>query len=336
MPTMPDISGRICMTVEPFKSVWEAPESFLECSALSDQEVKEYNITQKYLGVWVKRDCPDKFEFDPIRQRCLDKRKMHRQPCTAPLSDDPNPDGETRCFSPCRATNEDPKVGGLCNWLSAKLEIDPDSNAHFLQCAVQNTGKSCGEWVRMPCAEGTVFHKKAQLCIPEPLTANRTKRYCPSAYVPVCQCGDTSTTCPGTALCEEGSCCMPVDLEIGISLGPAMVQHSTPICLGGTLPIAMCSGGGNSCPASYVCQPSVGCCPVADLGSGGQDLVLTIKVCPGTNSYPIGSCSACPQGMRCNSHLGGCCPSYPVGSYERSIEIPILVIRTAFVPYSVS
>ncbi|KAH7662458.1 Protein T10E10.4, partial [Aphelenchoides avenae] len=102
MPTMPDISGRICMTVEPFKSVWEAPESFLECSALSDQEVKEYNITQKYLGVWVKRDCPDKFEFDPIRQRCLDKRKMHRQPCTAPLSDDPNPDGETGCFSPCR------------------------------------------------------------------------------------------------------------------------------------------------------------------------------------------------------------------------------------------
>ena len=82
------------MTVENFKPTPEA-ESFYECAPLSDEEITEYKLEKKYLGVWKKRDCPSNFEFDEPKQRCVENKKLRRQQvaCGVP--------GTPGCAVPC-------------------------------------------------------------------------------------------------------------------------------------------------------------------------------------------------------------------------------------------
>lgn len=83
------------MTVEHFKSGMDV-SGFYECSPLSEQEVKGYKLTDKYLGIWTKRDCPENFEFDENKQRCIENRKLRRQQAACGA----NP-GSQGCQSPC-------------------------------------------------------------------------------------------------------------------------------------------------------------------------------------------------------------------------------------------
>uniref|UniRef100_A0A914PFI9 EB domain-containing protein n=1 Tax=Panagrolaimus davidi TaxID=227884 RepID=A0A914PFI9_9BILA len=293
-----DREGHICMTVESFRSASD-PESFYECAPLSDQEIKEFSLEQKYLGIWKHRDCPKSFEFDEIKQRCMEKKKLRRQ--QAACGTDSSVPG---CASPCQASNFNPQVGGICNWLTARLEIDPTSSTNFLQCAAQNSGETCGEWLRMPCTPGTSFNQALQICIPTGLQCST------QTSAPICNCRQSNigSQCPGRSSCENKVCCQSYGQQSSVPMSTA-IQAAPPLCIGsGAMPISSCTT--NSCPGNYECQQSVGCCPP----TAAQQPSITITLCPGSGATPVGSCSSgdtCPSGAFCNS--GACCPSYNSG-----------------------
>ncbi|TKR80233.1 hypothetical protein L596_014338 [Steinernema carpocapsae] len=311
------VSGRLCMTVEMFKPSAD-PTAFFECAPFSDEEVREYELEDKYLGVWSLRDCPQGFEFDEVKQRCVEKKKLRRQ--QAMCSQNP---GSVGCGQVCNgnrirfraslnplflAPNVNPQVGSSCNWITATLMADPLSQQYFFQCSPVNPNAACGEWVRMPCNPGTVFNPTTQICVAQSVSLQS----CGVSTIPVCSCAQrpSMNVCPGTATCQQNVCCQAVQ-------SPLMIQSHPGLCIGtGVAPVASCN---YPCPPSTQCQPNIGCCPMAAVH--GLPPPMPIPMIPGEmvtcpNGSPAGmQCGAlnqCPPNMGC--FQGACCPmSCPSG-----------------------
>jgi hypothetical protein len=71
--------GRLCMTVEHFRPVADDNSTFYECATLTEDERKDYGIEGKYLGLCTKRACSNESLFDMAKQRCVEKKRYHRQ-----------------------------------------------------------------------------------------------------------------------------------------------------------------------------------------------------------------------------------------------------------------
>jgi hypothetical protein len=67
------------MTIEHFRRIPDQNSSFLECATLAEEERNDYGIESKYLGLWTKRSCPKDNAFDVAKQRCVDRKRLHRQ-----------------------------------------------------------------------------------------------------------------------------------------------------------------------------------------------------------------------------------------------------------------
>ena len=82
-----------------------------------------------------------------------------------------------------------PVVGAACNWLSASLQPDVENSNHFLQCAPQTAGydvfmnvwlflrvtnsrASCGEWVRIKCADSARYSEATSTCVPTTISGS--------------------------------------------------------------------------------------------------------------------------------------------------------------------
>ncbi|VDL69633.1 unnamed protein product [Nippostrongylus brasiliensis] len=278
--------------------------------------VTEYNLTEKYLGVWNLRDCPDSFDFDVVRQKCLERKVMRRQQATC--AKNPNTVG---CSTPCLGkpfeflhtyfkisfkflgkkllfldAAASPKIGSPCDWHEASLLPDPKSNGFFYQCAPQTSSASCGEWTRVPCATNTVFSPRLSVCV----LATENANSCEAQQEPVCNCAQTAgaTQCPGISTCTKNVCCQEKDVLDNF------IQHQAPLCPGSNVPpFGSCN---EACPQYSACAPGIGCCPVP-VNQPKQSIQITL--CPGSFSPPLGSCSSCPTGTSCNSAINACCPS---------------------------
>ncbi|CAD5230433.1 unnamed protein product [Bursaphelenchus okinawaensis] len=307
--------GQLCMTVEHFRAFPNDTQSFYECAPLAEEERKEYDIQGKYLGIWTKRKCSAEHAFDAGKQKCVDKKKLHRHRAQCQL----NP-GTTGCQQYCQPTEwAQPQVGAACNWQYSLLYYTPEDTHGFLQCAQTSASDPCGEWIRIDCPINTAFDINIQLCIPLVFEVDT----CSAAnQVAVCKCGTNSHTCPGISQCTNNVCCATVNPYDLLSYdNPSSYQASTSVCAGsGTYPVSMCNP---SCPPTYTCQPNVGCCPVisvvpaaptpaptpAPVAQTPQTIVLQLTSCPASNSQPVSSCGSCPTGYICAPLLGACCPA---------------------------
>ena len=128
-------TGRLCMTVEHFRPLSNDTSGFLECATLAEEERKAHAIDGKYLGVWTRRACSKDRAFDGGKQRCVERRKLHRQQSAcvaagggvAPLG----------CASVCALAPvavADVRTGVPCTWQRSRLYNDPANNGGFLQC----------------------------------------------------------------------------------------------------------------------------------------------------------------------------------------------------------
>ncbi|WKY16270.1 hypothetical protein Q1695_001166 [Nippostrongylus brasiliensis] len=280
----------MCMTVELYRTA-DNSSQFYECAPLAQEEVTEYNLTEKYLGVWNLRDCPDSFDFDVVRQKCLERKVMRRQ--QASCAKNPNTVG---CSTPCLDAATSPKIGSPCDWHEASLLPDPKSSGFFYQCAPQSSSASCGEWTRVPCATNTVFSPRLSVCV----LATENANSCEAQQEPVCNCAQTAgaTQCPGISTCAKNVCCQEKDVLDNF------IQHQAPLCPGSNVPpFGSCN---EACPQYSACAPGIGCCPVP-VNQPKQSIQITL--CPGSFSPPLGSCSSCPTGTSCNSAINACCPS---------------------------
>ncbi|VDO20632.1 unnamed protein product [Haemonchus placei] len=287
------LSGRMCMTVELYRPA-DNSSRFYECAPLAKEEVglvKEYNLSDKYMGVWNLRDCPESFEFDVGRQKCLDRKTIRRQQaaCAHNVS-------SVGCDVPCSGAVSVPTIGAPCDWREAALRADPKSNAYFIQCIPQSASLSCGEWTRLPCASNTVFSPSSSLCIPMAVKSSA----CEPQQEPVCNCAQAAgaTQCPGIAVCSKNVCCQEREVLDNF------IQHQAPLCPGSNVPpLGSCN---EPCPQYSACAPGIGCCPVP-VNQPKQS--IKISLCPGSFSPPLGSCGSCPQGTSCSSSVEACCPS---------------------------
>ncbi|RCN46744.1 hypothetical protein ANCCAN_07186 [Ancylostoma caninum] len=215
----------MCMTVELYRTA-DNSSQFYECAPLAQEEVIEYNLTDKYLGVWNLRDCPENFDFDVGRQKCLERKTMRRQQAACAQ----NP-ASTGCQAPCSGAVSSPIVGSPCDWKEAGLHPDPKSNAYFVQCSPQSSGDpngrvpptcraSCGEWTRMPCAPNTIFSKSSSICVSMTVQSGA----CGPQQEPVCNCARTAgaTQCPGTSTCNKNVCCQQREVLDNF------IQHQAP------------------------------------------------------------------------------------------------------------
>ncbi|EYB99677.1 hypothetical protein Y032_0121g998 [Ancylostoma ceylanicum] len=284
------LSGRMCMTVELYRTA-DNSSQFYECAPLAQEEVIEYNLTDKYLGVWNLRDCPENFDFDVARQKCLERKTMRRQQAACAQ----NP-ASTGCQAPCSGAVSSPIIGSPCDWKETGLHPDPKSNAYFVQCSPQSSGASCGEWTRMPCAPNTIFSKSSSICV----SMSVQSAACGAQQEAVCNCARTAgaTQCPGTSTCNKNVCCQQKEVLDNF------IQHQAPLCPGSHVPpLASCN---EPCPQYSACVPGLGCCPVP-VNQPKQAIQITL--CPGSFSPPLGSCGSCPSGTSCNPAINACCPS---------------------------
>ncbi|ETN69056.1 EB module [Necator americanus] len=264
------LSGRMCMTVELYRTA-DNSSQFYECAPLAREEVVEYNLTDKYLGVWNLRDCPENFDFDVSRQKCIERKTMRRQQAACAK----NP-ASTGCQAPCSGAASIPTIGSPCDWKEAALHPDPKSNAYFVQCSPQSAGTPCGEWTRMACAPNTVFSKPSSICVSMSVQSSA----CGSQREPVCNCAKTAgaTQCPGTSTCNKNVCCQQKDVIDNF------IQHQAPYS---------------------ACVQGLGCCPVP---VNQPKEAIQITLCPGSFSPPLGSCGSCPTGTSCSPAINACCP----------------------------
>uniref|UniRef100_A0AC35TJJ1 Chitin-binding type-2 domain-containing protein n=1 Tax=Rhabditophanes sp. KR3021 TaxID=114890 RepID=A0AC35TJJ1_9BILA len=303
------IDGRACMTAEHSRSARNT-STYYECAPLSSNEMSQFSVKEKYLGIWTIRHCPTNMEFDESQQKCIEKRKLHRQPSQAA---EPN----------CAASNANPIVGNQCNWLTASLQNDPSSRTHFLQCSITSPGEVCGEWIRMPCASNTVFEFNQQICVAEDINSNNQ---CGNSNngSPICPCSKsvttTTSTCPGISICISSVCCQKSQADPTTEL-----SYQAPMCIGtGVAPIGACEA--NACPNNYNCQDGIGCCPNFDTGS--NVLSVSVKVCPGTSIVPVGSCSngrTCPVGTLCNDQVKSCCPDMTLNNNNNNKYVAVIL-----------
>lgn len=122
--------GRLCMTIEHFRPVPNDNASFYECATLTEDERKDYAIEGKYLGLWTKRLCSNDSLFDVAKQRCMEKKRYHRQ--QALCANNPSSlSCQYACAIPIIA---DPRIGAPCTWQQSRLYNDPSNNNGFLQC----------------------------------------------------------------------------------------------------------------------------------------------------------------------------------------------------------
>uniref|UniRef100_A0A0K0DN63 EB domain-containing protein n=1 Tax=Angiostrongylus cantonensis TaxID=6313 RepID=A0A0K0DN63_ANGCA len=290
------LSGRMCMTVELYR-VADNSNEFYECAPLTQEEATEYNLTDKYSGVWNLRYCPESYEFDVARQKCTETRAVRRQQTTCAQNS-----STVDCQVSCSGALSEPIIGSPCDWKEAALKVDPTSNAHFIQCSPQSSSAVCGEWTRIPCAPNTVFSPSSSICVS--ITVDRS--VCEPQQEAVCSCSQTTgaTQCPGI-----NSACAP-----GIGCCPVSVNQPTQ-----TIQIALCPdslspplGPCGSCPVGASCNTAINaCCPVVSQPS--TDFVYNVyQLCP--NGAPAQQpCSAgCPPNNGC--YQGVCCPMIcPVG-----------------------
>lgn len=135
--------GRMCMTVEHFRPVSSDNSSFYECATLTEEERKEYGIEGKYLGLWTKRSCSNDSLFETAKQKCVEKKRFHRQQSLC--ADNPGSLGcgyvcPGEAFSSFHLRNhlasitDDPRVGTPCTWQQSRLYNDLSNDGGFLQC----------------------------------------------------------------------------------------------------------------------------------------------------------------------------------------------------------
>ncbi|KAI6227201.1 hypothetical protein M3Y95_00701700 [Aphelenchoides besseyi] len=308
--------GRLCMTVEHFRVLPQNDTSgYLECSTLAEEERKEYGIEGKYLGLWTKRSCPKDHSFDAAKQRCIEKKKLHRQQAACLAS--PTVGCQYVCAAPII---EDPQIGMPCGWQQSRLYNDPSNNSGFLQCITTSATDPCGEWSRIDCPPTTTFELSIQICAPLFIQQKPTSELvsvCTAANeIAVCRCGEISRSCPGISVCRSGVCCAAVDPILVAPTSALLPAAQSPICSGsGAYPVSTCS---IPCPPQYTCQPSVGCCPVILVPASSAAITTTtspkmilvqLSSCPGTNTQPVASCGSCPPSYQCVPYLGACCPT---------------------------
>ncbi|KAI6205611.1 hypothetical protein M3Y94_00811700 [Aphelenchoides besseyi] len=303
--------GRLCMTVEHFRVLPQNDTSgYLECSTLAEEERKEYGIEGKYLGLWTKRSCPKDHSFDAAKQRCIEKKKLHRQQAACLAIE-----GKQSRFL-LAPIIEDPQIGMPCGWQQSRLYNDPSNNSGFLQCITTSATDPCGEWSRIDCPPTTTFELSIQICAPLFIQQKPTSELvsvCTAANeIAVCRCGEISRSCPGIS----GVCCAAVDPILVAPTSALLPAAQSPICSGsGAYPVSTCS---IPCPPQYTCQPSVGCCPVILVPASSAAITTTtspkmilvqLSSCPGTNTQPVASCGSCPPSYQCVPYLGACCPT---------------------------
>ncbi|CAJ0609653.1 unnamed protein product [Cylicocyclus nassatus] len=263
------LAGRMCMTVELYRT---APNSsqFYECAPFAKEEVIEYKLADKYLGVWNLRDCPENFDFNVEKQKCVERKTMRRQ--QAACAKNPTSSG---CQAPCTGAVSTPTIGSPCDWKGAILHPDPQSKAYFIQCSPHTSGASCGEWTRIACAPKTAFSRSSGICVS--IIVQTTA--CDAQQDPVCSCARNTgaTRCPGTSICNKNVCCQPREVP------NAFIQHEAP----------------------YSLVPGTGCCPA----TVREQPAVQIALCPGSFSPPLGACGSCPSGTSCNMAINACCPS---------------------------
>ncbi|KAK6766458.1 hypothetical protein RB195_026016 [Necator americanus] len=291
------------MTVELYRTA-ENSSQFYECAPLAREEVVEYNLTDKYLGVWNLRDCPENFDFDVSRQKCIERKTMRRQQAACAK----NP-ASTGCQAPCSGAVSIPTIGSPCDWKEAALHPDPKSNAYFVQCSPQSAGIPCGEWTRMACAPNTVFSKPSSICVSMSVQSSA----CGSQREPVCNCAKTAgaTQCPGTSTCNKNVCCQQKDVIDNF------IQHQAPLCPGSYVPpLGPCT---EPCPQYSACVQGLGCCPVP---VNQPKEAIQITLCPGSFSPPLGSCGSCPTGTSCSPAINACCPFATKSPPDLTFNVP--------------
>ncbi|KAE9414231.1 hypothetical protein Angca_007711, partial [Angiostrongylus cantonensis] len=282
-------SGRMCMTVELYR-VADNSNEFYECAPLTQEEATEYNLTDKYSGVWNLRYCPESYEFDVARQKCTETRAVRRQQTTCAQ----NP-SIVDCQVSCSGALSEPIIGSPCDWKEGALKVDPTSNAHFIQCSPQSSSAVCGEWTRIPCAPNTVFSPSSSICVS--ITVDRS--VCEPQQEAVCSCSQTTgaTQCPGISRCTKNVCCQAKEVLDNF------IQHQAPLCPGPNVPpLASCN---QPCPQYSACAPGIGCCPVS---VNQPTQTIQIALCPDSLSPPLGPCGSCPVGASCNTAINACCP----------------------------
>ncbi|VDN07234.1 unnamed protein product [Thelazia callipaeda] len=333
------IENSLCMTVEHIRAA-DNPRSFYQCISLSDQEIKSYHLSDSKVGTWQVRKCPGDHQFDYIKQGCTDKSKIRRQPTNCRLK--PNAIG---CQTSCQAANTVPDQMKTCDWLTAPLQDDANSNAVFLQCVPQSA-RSCGLWTPRQCAHGMIFDVRLQLCVPQQLMG------CPIGSAPVSRCAQQPfvNSCPGQSRCTEEYqvCCLPL-INQPSRYQPLQLQSvsvpnnlSPQLCPGNTEPpVAACSPM-QSCPPGTICYVISGfCCsitveplsvvepqpslvpviqrPQTPISvaqetsipvSSHQIVIMCPNGSPGTQ--PCGFMEQCPTNSGC--YRGVCCPLVcPIG-----------------------
>lgn len=127
------LSGRVCMTVELNRAA-DNSSQFYECAPLTREQISEFNLGGKYMGVWSLRDCPKSSEFDAGRQKCLERKTIRRQQAACAENS-----SCADCRAPCNGAATKPQIGSPCDWLEAQLQQDPISNTHFMQCTPQTS-----------------------------------------------------------------------------------------------------------------------------------------------------------------------------------------------------
>ncbi|VDM44780.1 unnamed protein product [Toxocara canis] len=291
--------GTVCMTVEHLRAI-SGTNQFLECSPLSDKQMREYKISGKYLGVWNERNCTANDQFDEIKQRCVEKKKLHRQQSECRS----NP-GTAACMPHCQAANIDATLGNDCDWPSAALQPDPSSRSYFLQCTRQSPPEACGQWSRVACAPGTAFDAPMRICISLEVS-KKADSACSASSLPICSCAQQTgvSACPGQA--ESQLCChaLPTN-SLSPAFPPSLLMNQAPLSCPGSvsLPVSMCSPT-SGCPVGTSCNVAMGaCCPITPSTS-----VTVVQLCPNgsPSSQSCGYLNECPKGTGC--YQGACCP----------------------------
>ncbi|CAI5456308.1 unnamed protein product [Caenorhabditis angaria] len=285
----PNISGKVCMTVENLRP-GDNSSQYFECAPLSDEEVSGFSLSQKYLGIWNLRDCPKDHEFDETKQRCIEKKTFRRQQAACAQNFQ-----ATGCSLPCNSPSSVATQGLNCNWRSANLQQDPGSSSYFFQCVPTTPSESCGEWTRMECSKNTIFSADLNVCVPKTIQNGCDS----STQAAVCNCAKVSGSCPGSSQCQNNVCCQ----ETGSLNLNNLIQHQAPICPGSLVPpLGSCN---EPCPTYSACTPGIGCCPVPV--NEQPNGLIKITLCPGSYSPPFGTCGSCPSGSQCNQQLQMCC-----------------------------
>ncbi|EPB76739.1 EB module [Ancylostoma ceylanicum] len=236
----------MCMTVELYRTA-DNSSQFYECAPLAQEEVIEYNLTDKYLGVWNLRDCPENFDFDVARQKCLERKTMRRQQAACAQ----NP-ASTGCQAPCSGAVSSPIIGSPCDWKETGLHPDPKSNAYFVQCSPQSSGMFAANRRKYLIISSNIkLHTVHPPCnlVPEVAPLETAAIRTPLGFC-------SSGMCSGGGSCyQPGGCCCQEVVKL-------------PVCANGQQSQRRCSVDAE-CGPRMECSNG-GCCPMPFCPTGVQ------------------------------------------------------------------